>query len=202
MNEEASMRLTSRDGEPVLLEGVRANGRLQDTLLSMTIEQRYRNTTRHHIEAVYTFPLPWGSVLMGVEVVLGGKTLSGQVNARQQADQRYEQALSRGDAAILLERNGDGSHTLNLGNLAPGEDCVVRIRYAQSMGVEQGSVRLTLPKVMALRKLQAEHVPVLCDWARQEALSAPQLKEKLHEALGVQVSTWVVQQTLGREGFV
>lgn len=58
------------------------------------------------------------------------------------------------------------------------------------------------PRCGAPRKLQAEHVPVLCDWARQEALSAPQLKEKLHEALGVQVSTWVVQQTLGREGFV
>jgi Ca-activated chloride channel family protein len=151
MNKEANMLLTGRDGEPVLLEGVRANGRLEDTLLSMTIEQRYRNTTKEHIEALYTFPLPWGSVLMGVEVVLGGKTLSGQVTARKQADQTYEQALSQGDAAILLERNRDGSHTLNLGNLAPGEDCVIRIRYTQSIGVEQGSVRLTLPTVMAPR---------------------------------------------------
>ena len=151
MNAEASMLLTGRDGEPVLLEGVRANGQLQDTLLSMTIEQRYRNTAKEHIEAVYTFPLPWGSVLMGVEVELGGKTLSGQVSARQQADQQYEQALSQGDAAILLERNRDGSHTLNLGNLAPGEDCVIRIRYSQSVGVEQGSVRLTLPTAIAPR---------------------------------------------------
>jgi Ca-activated chloride channel family protein len=151
MNKEPSMLLTSRDGEPVLLEGVRATGSLEDTLLSMTIEQRYRNTAKEHIEALYTFPLPWGSVLMGVEVVLGGKTLSGQVTARKQADQTYEQALSQGDAAILLERNRDGSHTLNLGNLAPGEDCVIRIRYTHSIGVEQGSVRLTLPTVMAPR---------------------------------------------------
>lgn len=58
------------------------------------------------------------------------------------------------------------------------------------------------PRCGAPRKLAAEHVPMLCDWARQEALSAPQLKDKLHEALSVKVSTWVVQQALSREGFV
>jgi|GEM_PF-354174 transposase len=58
------------------------------------------------------------------------------------------------------------------------------------------------PRSGAPRKLQAEHVPVLCDWARQEALSAPQLKEKLREKFSVKVSTWVVQQALSREGFV
>lgn len=151
MKKESGMLLVSRDGETVLLEGVRATGRLEDTLLSMTIEQRYRNPGITHIEAVYTFPLPWGSVLMGVEVELGGKRLTGEVAARKQADEKYEQALSEGDAAILLERNRDGTHTLNLGNLAPGEDCVIRIRYAQAMAVEQGSVRLTLPTAIAPR---------------------------------------------------
>ncbi len=35
------------------------------------------------------------------------------------------------------------------------------------------------PRCGAPRKLAAEHVPMLCDWARQEALSAPQLRDKL-----------------------
>ena len=58
------------------------------------------------------------------------------------------------------------------------------------------------PRCGAPRKLAAEHVPMLCDWARQEALSAPQLKDKLRETFSVKVSTWVVQQALSREGFV
>lgn len=162
----APMLLTSRSGEPLVLEGVSATGQLHDTLLSMTIEQRYRNPGQKHIEAVYTFPLPWGAVLMAVEVDLGGKPLSGQVHARKQAEAQYETALSEGDAAILLERNRDGSHTLNLGNLAPHEPCSIRIRYAQSMSVEQGSVRLMLPTVIAPRYgdpqsagLQPQQVP-------------------------------------------
>lgn len=33
--------------------------------------------------------------------------------------------------------------------------------------------------------------PLLCDWARQEALSAPQLQDKLREKFNVKISTWV-----------
>ena len=58
------------------------------------------------------------------------------------------------------------------------------------------------PRSGVPRKLPVEHVPALCDWARQEALSAPQLKDKLREAFSVKVSTWVVQQALSRQGFV
>ena len=170
MNPLATMLLTSRSGEPLVLEGVSASGQLHDALLTMTIEQRYRNPGTKHIEAVYTFPLPWGAVLMTVEVDLDGKSLSGQVHARPQAEAKYEAALSEGDAAILLERNRDGTHTLNLGNLAPGEQCCIRIRYAQSMCVEQGSVRLMLPTVIAPRYgdalaggLQPQQVPKV-DW--------------------------------------
>ena len=170
MNPLATMLLTSRSGEPLVLEGVSASGQLHDALLTMTIEQRYRNPGTKHIEALYTFPLPWGAVLMTVEVDLDGKSLSGQVHARPQAEAKYEAALSEGDAAILLERNRDGTHTLNLGNLAPGEACSIRIRYAQSMCVEQGSVRLMLPTVIAPRYgdalaggLQPQQVPKV-DW--------------------------------------
>ncbi len=52
------------------------------------------------------------------------------------------------------------------------------------------------PRSGAPRKLQAEHAQALCDWARQEALSAPQLQEKLREKFSVKVSTWVVQKAL------
>ena len=151
MTAPAPMLLSSRTGEPLILESVNASGQLHDALLTMSIEQRYRNPSQKYIEAVYTFPLPWGAVLMAVEVDLGGKPLSGQVHARPQAEAKYENALSEGDAAILLERNRDGSHTLNLGNLAPAEQCSIRIRYAQSMSVEQGSLRLMLPTVIAPR---------------------------------------------------
>jgi transposase len=58
------------------------------------------------------------------------------------------------------------------------------------------------PRSGAPRKLQAKHVPHLREWARQEALSALQLQEKLRARFDFKVSTQVVQQALSREGFV
>ena len=58
------------------------------------------------------------------------------------------------------------------------------------------------PRSGAPRKLPVEHVQVMCDWARAEALTAAQLRERLQEQFNVKVSIWVVQACLRREGFV
>ena len=58
------------------------------------------------------------------------------------------------------------------------------------------------PRSGAPRKFPVEHLAVLCEWARAEALTAPQLREKLQQHCGLVVSNWVVQSSLLREGFV
>ena len=143
--------LTTRDGSNVMLEGVRVEGNLKGLLLEMAVEQRFRNPTDKHIEVVYTFPLPWGAVLLGVEVMLGDKKLTGSVIEKKSAEAQYEEALSEGDAAIMLERNGDHSYSLNLGNLAAKETCVITLHYAQVLQFEQRGLRLLIPTVIAPR---------------------------------------------------
>ena len=63
------MGLKSRDkDEAVALQSVHAQGQLQGLVLRMKLRQVYRNTTRDNLECVYTFPLAWGSVLLGMAV--------------------------------------------------------------------------------------------------------------------------------------
>ncbi len=52
----------SHEGEDLILEGVRARGRVTGRMLDMTLEQRFRNPADINIEVVYTFPLPWRAV--------------------------------------------------------------------------------------------------------------------------------------------
>ena len=63
--------LISSTGEPVVLREVRATGRLRGLLLQMSLKQVFRNDEDENIEVTYTFPLPWGGVLTGLEVTLG-----------------------------------------------------------------------------------------------------------------------------------
>ncbi len=144
-------RLKTQQGMDMALLGVEVRGELRGLMFEARVEQRFVNPSERSVEVIYTFPLPWRAVLLGVDVVLGGKRLFGCVVEKKQAEARYEEALSEGHAAIMLERNVDQSYSLNLGNMAGKESCVVTLRYAQALHYEQGSLRLMVPTVIAPR---------------------------------------------------
>jgi len=158
--------LESTTGETMALEGVDAHGHVRGLLFELAVEQRYRNPHDTNVEAVYTFPLPVEAVLLDLEITLGERRLVATVVEKTQAERDYEQAIDKGDTALMLERAGDGLCTLNLGNLMAGESATIRYRYAQLLRFEHGSVRLAIPTVIAPRygdpraaRLQAHQVP-------------------------------------------
>ena len=151
MDQRECARLETRDGQPVKLLGVKLSGDLRGLMFEASIEQRFCNPGDTNVEVVYSFPLPWGAVLLGVDVVLGGKQLTGAVVEKKQAEARYEEAFSEGNAAIMLEKNHDHSYSLNLGNLAAREQCTITLRYAQTLQFEQRGLRLLIPTVIAPR---------------------------------------------------
>ncbi|MBA5636587.1 VWA domain-containing protein [Duganella sp. LX20W] len=148
---QGSAVLRGRYGAPLTLRSVRATGAVRGLLFELAVEQHYCNDGADNVEAVYTFPLPWGAVLLDLEVSMGGKVLRGVVRPRAKAEAAYEDALEQGDTAILLERAADGLYTVSLGNLMAGEKASIRYRYTQLLRFEQGAVRITVPTVVAPR---------------------------------------------------
>ena len=59
-----------------------------------------------------------------------------------------------------------------------------------------------LPRSGAPRKLSETHKRELCAWAKEEACTAPQLKIRLSDEHGVQVSVWLVQRALKEKNYV
>jgi Ca-activated chloride channel family protein len=147
---EHTMPRLGRAGSSVL-QSVRAEGSVNGLLFELSVEQCYANASDTAIEAVYTFPVPWNAVLLGVEFVIAGKVLTGSVAARADGERRYEDAFEDGNSAVLVERAEDGMYTVNVGNLLPGENATVRFRYAQLLSFAQGSIRLVVPTTIAPR---------------------------------------------------
>ena len=168
MSKMRQAELKCSSGRAAMLLGVKASGAVKGRLLVMTLEQKYRNSSSSNTEIAYTFPLPYGAVLMEVEVELNGKVLKGEVSPKSTARVRYEEAISEGNSSVLLEKNGDGSFTLELGNLMAREECKILVRYSQVLQTEHGQVRLMLPTTIAPRygnpikqgKMQPHQVPV------------------------------------------
>ena len=168
MGQQSQANMISRIGAELMLQGIKASGAVKGRLLVMSLEQSYRNTSDTNTEITYTFPLPFGAVLLEVEVELNGEQLKGEVTAKNTARARYEAAISTGNTGILLERNHDGSFTLELGNLMAREECKIMVRYGQLLATEHGQIRLMLPTTIAPRygnpltegRLQPHQVPV------------------------------------------
>ena len=148
---QESSQLMSPEGLAATLQSVQIDGQIDGLLLRMTTRQHYKNTRKTNLEAVYTFPLPWGATLLGLNAEIDGHRLQGTVMEKKQATQRYEKAIDEGDTPIMVERSARGLYTANLGNLKPGEDAVIEIEYAQLLRFEQGQIRITVPTTVGPR---------------------------------------------------
>lgn len=179
--EENPAVLKDKNGNDVALKGVKVRGSLQGLMAQVEVEQAYTNPQNTNIETIYTFPLPMGATLLGFEVEIDGKKLAGSVVEKKQAERRYEDAITDGDSAIMLEEAGPGLYTVNVGNLMAGELTVIRYRYALLLAWQGDHLRFMLPTTIAPRYgeplaagLQPHQVPtasLLVDYPLDIAIS-------------------------------
>ena len=158
MNPQASA-LSGRAGERIALCDVAVSAVLQDLLAEVTVSQTYRNDEATNIEAVYTFPLPLDAVLLDLTVEIGARHLKGTVVEKRQAEERYEDALQAGDAAVMLEEAEPGLYTMNVGNVLPQEVAKITFRYAVVHRWAGERLRFFLPTTVAPRYGRSSFAP-------------------------------------------
>jgi Ca-activated chloride channel family protein len=158
MNKLASA-LTGLEGERVALCDVSVSAVLRDLLAEVTVSQTYRNDERVNIEAVYTFALPLDAVLLELEAEIGGRVLQGVVVEKKAAEEKYEDAVEAGDAAVMLEAIEPGLYTMNAGNLLPQETAKITFRYAILYRWAGDRLRFFLPTTIAPRYGHSRHLP-------------------------------------------
>ena len=151
--------LKSVQGERVALTYVSVSAVLHDLLAEVTMCQSYRNEEQVNIEAVYTFPLPLDAVLLDLQVEIGGRVLKGVVVEKKAAEEKYEDAIAAGDAAVMLEQLEPGLYTMNVGNILPNEDATIKFRYSILYRWVDERLRLFIPTTIATRFGDSPHAP-------------------------------------------
>ena len=151
--------LTGVQGETVPLIDVLVSAALHDLLAEVKVSQTYRNDESVNIEAVYTFPLPLDAVLLELSVEIGGRVLNGVVVGKKVAEEKYEDAIAAGDAAVMLEMIEPELYTMNLGNLLSQEKATITFSYAILYRWAADQLRLFLPTTVAPRYGNSPHAP-------------------------------------------
>ncbi|RKG97724.1 VIT domain-containing protein [Corallococcus carmarthensis] len=151
MNEQAKCGLFTREGAQVPLQGVEVTGELLGGHARVRVTQRYRNDEKKPVEAIYVFPLPSDATLSAFSMTCAGRRVAGVVKEREAAFRAYDDAITEGHGAALLDQERANVFTAQVGNLLPGEETLVEVEFLQTLTAEEGSVRWMLPTLVAPR---------------------------------------------------
>lgn len=143
--------LESVEGGRIALQSVKVDAKIENLLCQVTVKQSYRNLEKVNIEAVYTFPLPLDAVLLDMTIKTKSRELKGVVVEKSEAEDRYEDAITDGDTAIMLEQIDPGLYTMNVGNLQPKESIDISFTYAELFKWQDNSIRFFFPTTVAPR---------------------------------------------------
>ncbi|KAM6451757.1 von Willebrand factor A domain-containing protein 5A-like [Liasis olivaceus] len=136
---------------PVPLKSISVDVLVRSFVADVVAELQYQNEEKNPVEVTFVFPLDDEAAVYAFEGLIGGTRIEAQIREKKQAEQEYEDALSQGHQAFLLQREEKTSDifTCNLGNLPPGAEATLKLRYVQALAVEpDGSARFVLPTVL------------------------------------------------------
>ncbi len=120
------------------------------------IEQEFENPFDEPIEAVYTFPLGHTGAVNAYEMVIGTRTIKGEIKKRADARETYEEAKQSGHTAALVEQQKPNVFTQSVANIAPHETIVVRLSYVDLLPYRDGAYEMVVPLVVGPRYLPVE----------------------------------------------
>lgn len=186
---------TASAADRVALRGVHLSARLSGMSLRATLEQTFVNLEPRAIEAVYAFPLPEGAAVCGFEVITGERVLTGSVEELNQGIEQYEQAISEGHGAFLMEQERPDVFTVRVGNIKPRQAATIRLKYVCPLVRVDKSIRVAFPTTAAPRFMTAAGSDPIEAAIDGDALNPPHvlfvpygLSMEVDVALGRQVS--------------
>ncbi|XP_043974860.1 von Willebrand factor A domain-containing protein 5A-like isoform X2 [Gambusia affinis] len=143
--------LVTDNKEPVPLKGIDAQLEVKDHVATLVSTLNYENKEDKPLEAVFVFPLPGDAAVCHFSAQIGKTHIVAEVKEKQQAQEEYDDALSSGQQAFLLEESDESPDifSLKVGRLPPGESASIRLEYVTELAVQaDDGLRFCLPAVL------------------------------------------------------
>ncbi|HEX8458990.1 MAG TPA: VIT domain-containing protein [Pyrinomonadaceae bacterium] len=114
-------------------------------LTRVTVTQEFENPFADKIEAVYTFPLTESAAVDDMTMIVGERTIRGQIMRREEARKAYTEARARGQVASLLNQERPNIFTQSVANILPGARIKIVISYVETLKYESGTYEWSFP---------------------------------------------------------
>ncbi|XP_039478717.1 von Willebrand factor A domain-containing protein 5A-like isoform X7 [Oreochromis aureus] len=137
--------------EPVPLKSIEVQLEVRDHVATVVSTLNYENKEDKPLEAVFVFPLPGDAAVCHFSAKIGQTQIVAEVKEKQEARKEYDDALSSGQQAFLLEESDQSPDifSLSVGSLLPGESASIRLEYVTELAVQaDDGLRFCLPAVL------------------------------------------------------
>ena len=111
------------------------------------------NDSEEPVEATYQFPTDSQTVVSRLHFQLGDRSVEGRVQSKEKAQERYDDALAGGNAAVLVKENEKDKDLLEMkvGGIQPAQEVTVTLTLLKLLEVEAGAYCLRVPTSYFLR---------------------------------------------------
>ena len=120
-------------------------------IADVTIKQKYVNSGKNTLEAIYTFPMSTKAAVYGMKMTIGNRTITAKIDEKEKARKDYEKAKTEGKRASLLEQSRPNVFTMNVANIVPQDTIVVELKYTELLVPEKGIYSFVYPTVVGPR---------------------------------------------------
>ncbi|XP_044525595.1 von Willebrand factor A domain-containing protein 5A [Gracilinanus agilis] len=142
--------------QPVPLKSISVDVSINQFVADVSATLDYKNEETGPVEALFVFPMDEDSAVYNFQALVDGKSIVAEIREKQQAQEDYENAISQGQEAFLLEQDSSSGDifSCSIGNLPPGQKAAVTLSYVQELSLEaDGAVRFVLPAILNPRYL-------------------------------------------------
>ena len=118
-------------------------------LVETVVTQRFANRGEQAIEATYIFPLPLDAAVTAMSIRAGTRTIKASIEKREDAQRRYEAAVTAGVAAAVLDQERPDVFTQTVAAIPAKGTVEIVLRYDALARYADGTWELVLPMVVA-----------------------------------------------------
>uniref|UniRef100_A0AAY5F197 von Willebrand factor A domain-containing protein 5A-like n=1 Tax=Electrophorus electricus TaxID=8005 RepID=A0AAY5F197_ELEEL len=130
---------------------IEVNLQAQGHVATVSSTLQYVNEEQGPVEALFVFPMPAEAALCHFSAKIADQEVVAEVQEKEKARELYDDSLSSGEQAFLLEESEESVDVfrLSVGCLPPGQSAAVTFVYVTELSVQADhSLRFCLPVVL------------------------------------------------------
>jgi Ca-activated chloride channel family protein len=133
------------------LKETAAEVRIAGVIADVVVTQTYANTGEKPIEATYIFPASTRAAVHSMKMTIGERTIVAEIRKTEEAREEYAQAVDQGKSASLLEQKRPNVFQMKVGNILPGDEIRLELRYTEVLVPTGGKYEFVYPTVVGPR---------------------------------------------------